>query len=169
MKRIILAIALLTTSVFAFSQESNNGKKLWAKSILNEKAPKLTVQQWISEKPDLKGKFVLIDFWATWCGPCRAYIPTLNDLQKKYADQLVIIGVSDEPKEKVEAFNNPKITYSEAIDAEGTVKNFLEVKGIPHAILIDPKGIVRWEGFPLLNGFELTETVVKDLINKYKN
>ena len=73
------------------------------------------------------------------------------------------------PAEKVEAFNNPKINYFEAIDTKGTVKDSLQVKGIPHAILIDPKGIVRWEGFPLLQGNELTEEVIKGLLDKYKN
>ncbi|WP_443945770.1 TlpA family protein disulfide reductase [Pedobacter sp. AW1-32] len=165
----ILTLILLCCATVAFAQESNNNKKLWAKSILNEKAPDLVVEQWISEKPDTKGKFVLIDFWATWCGPCRKYIPTLNELQKKYGDQLVVIGLSDENAEKVKAFDNPKISYFEAIDQQGTVKDQLEVKGIPHAILIDPNGIVRWEGFPLLTQHELTEEVIAGLLKKYKN
>ncbi|MCZ4224452.1 TlpA family protein disulfide reductase [Pedobacter rhodius] len=163
-----LTFLLLLLSTVVFAQESNNGKKLWAKSILNEKAPELVVEKWISKQPDTRGKFVLIDFWATWCGPCRAYIPTLNDVQAKYADKIVIIGVSDESAEKVEAFNNPKINYFEAIDTKGTVKNSIQVKGIPHAILIDPNGIVRWEGFPLLDGAQLTEEIVKALLEKYK-
>lgn len=164
-----ITIFLLFLSAVVAAQESNNGKRLWAKSILNEKAPDLVVEKWISKQPDTKGKFVLIDFWATWCGPCRAYIPILNDLQKKYADKLAIIGLSDETAEKVEAFDNPKIDYFEAIDTKGVVKDSLQVKGIPHAILIDPKGIVRWEGFPLLQGNQLTEEVIKGLLEKYKN
>lgn len=164
-----LTFVLLLISTVVFAQESNNGKKLWAKSILNEKAPELIVEKWISKQPDTEGKFVLIDFWATWCGPCRAYIPALNNIQKKYEDKIVIIGISDEAVEKVEAFNNPKINYFEAIDTKGTVKDLLQVKGIPHAILIDPKGVVRWEGFPLLQGNELTEDVIKALLEKYKN
>lgn len=164
-----LTFLLLSIGTVVFAQESNNGKKLWAKSILNEKAPELVVEKWISKQPDTKGKFVLIDFWATWCGPCRAYIPALNDIQKKYADKLVIIGLSDETAEKVKAFNNPKINYFEGIDTKSTVKDSLQVKGIPHAILIDPKGIVRWEGFPLLQDNELTEEIIKGLLDKYNN
>lgn len=56
---------MLLFSGIGFAQESNNGKQLWAKSFLNEKAPELTVETWISKKPDTEGKFVIIDFWAT--------------------------------------------------------------------------------------------------------
>ena len=110
MKELLITL-ILFFDFSAFAQESNNGKKLWAKSVLNEKAPKLVVEEWISKKPDTEGKFVLIDFWGTWCGSYRAHIPALNEIQNKYGDQLVIIGVSDGTGEKVETFSNPKIEY----------------------------------------------------------
>lgn len=168
MKNKIILMALLLVSSFAFAQESNNGKQLWAKSVLNEKAPELTVTEWISQKPDTKGKFVLVDFWATWCGPCRKAIPELNEIQKQFKDDLIVVGLSDETVEKIKAMKEPVIDYYYGIDPQGTMKKALEVKGIPHVILIDPKGIVRWEGFPLLDNHELTPEVVKNLIGKYK-
>src|SRR6184192_849229 len=76
-------------------------KQLWAKSLLNQKAPELVVEKWLSKEPDRKGKFVLIDFWATWCGPCRKAIPELNALHKKFGDKLVVIGISAEPEKTV--------------------------------------------------------------------
>lgn len=168
MKNTLILIGLLLLGGLVSGQESNNGKQLWAKSVLNEKAPELYVQQWLSAMPDTKGKFVLVDFWATWCGPCRKAIPELNSLQKEFSKELVVIGISDETVEKVEAMTSPVIEYYNAIDTKATMKKQLEVKGIPHIILIDPKGIVRWEGFPLLPGHELTAETVRKLIEKYK-
>ncbi|ANI88186.1 alkyl hydroperoxide reductase [Arachidicoccus ginsenosidimutans] len=164
---ITLFCAIAFVSVLK-AQESDNGKQLWAKSVINQKAPKLVVEKWLTKKPGTKGKFIIIDFWATWCPPCRKFIPILNDISKKHKDKLVAIGISDEPAEKVESLKGTKPVYYEAIDTKKTMSDELEIKGIPHVILIDPKGIVRWEGFPLLDGHELTDSVVTALIKKYQ-
>ena len=142
-------------------------KQIWAKSFLGQKAPDLVVEKWLSKEPDRKDKFVLIDFWATWCGPCREAIPELNAFHKKFGDKLIVIGVSDEAEKKVAKFAKPKIEYFSAIDTKGRMKKTLKINGIPHVIIIDPNGIVRWEGFPLLEGYKLNETVVKGILDKY--
>ncbi len=154
----VLALVLLSTPGFAAE------KKLWAKSYLGQKAPEFVVEKWLSKEPDRKGKWVLIDFWATWCPPCRKAIPELNAFHKQFGDKLVVIGISDEPEAKVRALQDPKIEYFSAIDPQKRMNKALEVKGIPHVIIVDPEGIVRWEGFPLLEGYELTEKVVADLL-----
>lgn len=168
MKNTIILLTMLLFSGIGFAQESNNGKQLWAKSFLNEKAPELTVETWISKKPDTEGKFVIIDFWATWCGPCRKAIPELNEIAKEFSKDVVVIGISDEPVEKIKAMKEPVIEYYYGVDTKKTMDKILEIKGIPHVIIIDPKGIVRWEGFPLLENHKLTPKVVKNLIEKYK-
>jgi cytochrome c biogenesis protein CcmG/thiol:disulfide interchange protein DsbE len=162
--KIQLLLALGCLAIASTSRGAD--KQLWAKSYLGQKAPDLVVEKWLTKEPDRKGKFVLIDFWATWCGPCRKAIPELNALHKKFGDRLVVIGVSDETEEKVKSMKEPTITYFSAIDTQGRTKKAVEVKGIPHVLLIDPQGVVRWEGFPLLDGFELTEKVVADILAK---
>ena len=141
-------------------------KKLWAKSVLGQKAPELVVEKWLTAEPNTKGKFVLIDFWATWCGPCRRAIPELNKFQKEFGEKLVVIGISDEKEDVVRKMASPVVEYASAIDTQGRMKKQLEVKGIPHVIVVDPQGVVRWEGYPLLDGFELTEAVLKELLGK---
>ena len=163
MKRILpLALLCVVTPAIVLAAE----KKIWAKSFLNQKAPDLNVEKWLTKEPDRKGRFVLIDFWATWCGPCRKAIPELNTLHKKFGDKLVVIGLSDEPEAKVKAMTTPKMDYAVAIDTQARMKKAVGVTGIPHVLIIDPQGIVRWEGFPLLDGFELTEQVVADILAK---
>jgi thiol-disulfide isomerase/thioredoxin len=161
-KTISLALLCWFAASVAFAAE----KELWAKSFLNQKASDLVVEKWLTKEPDRKGKFVLIDFWATWCGPCRKAIPELNALHKKFGDRLVVIGLSDEPESKVKAMTQPVIEYFSAIDTKARMKKSVKVTGIPHVLIIDPKGVVRWEGFPLLQGFELTEKVVADILAK---
>jgi cytochrome c biogenesis protein CcmG/thiol:disulfide interchange protein DsbE len=143
-------------------------KQLWAKSFIDTQAPELNIKQWVSQQPNTEGKFILIDFWGTWCGPCVKGIPDMNEYQKEFKDQLVVIGISMEPIEKVRAFKKAKMEYSSGIDTNGALNKAYEIQGIPHVVLIDPKGIVRWEGFPFMGGHELTSKVIEDLIAKYK-
>lgn len=167
-KVLFLLMFVFALSSISVAQENNNGKKLWAKSFLNEKGPKLVITEWVTQKPNTTGKFILIDFWATWCGPCRRAIPELNEIAKKFKDDVVVIALSDETKEKVMSMKDPVIEYASGIDTSATTKKAYEVKGIPHVVLLDPDGIVRWEGFPLLEGHELTEEVLQAIIKKYK-
>ena len=140
---------------------------MWAKSFINKEAPEIIVEKWLTEKPETKGKFILIDFWATWCAPCKKAIPELNEFHHKFKDKLVIIGISDEPKRKVKSMKSPKMEYYSAIDTKERLERIYEVIGIPHCVIINPNGIVVWEGWPQQEGFELTEKTIEDLIKNY--
>lgn len=92
----------------------------------------------------LKGKYVLIDFWGTWCGPCVAEMPTVKKYQDKYKDKLVVLGInSGESKEKINNFINPKnYDWQQLItgtDADNFVLKF-NVQGFPTKFIIDPEG-----------------------------
>ena len=144
-------------------------KRLWARSCLWDKPPEFVVEKWLSDRPETKGKYVLIEFWATWCSQCRRAVPLLNELHDKYKEELVVMGISDEKEQTVRNFENPKIEYNIAIDTKARMKSDLAVKGIPHVIIIEPGGHVVWEGFPLLNGYELTEDVVERILAVGRN
>lgn len=150
-------------------QKDSVPKVLFAKSVLGQKAPKLVVEEWVSKKPETKGKFVLIDFWATTCNPCREVIPELNEWSKKFKKDLVIIGISYEKAEKVKAMKTPVIEYYNGVDTKKTMSKELEIQGIPHIILINPDGIVCWEGYPLWPTDKLTAELLEKIIKEYKN
>lgn len=139
-------------------------KRLWATSRLWKKAPELVVEEWLTPKPDCQGKFLLIEFWATWCGPCRRTIPELNAFQHQFKDDLVVIGISEEDARTVGAFKQPPMEYAIAVDTQARMKKELGVIGIPHVIVVEPGGHVVWEGFPLLQGHELTADVLARII-----
>jgi thiol-disulfide isomerase/thioredoxin len=118
------------------------------KSLLGKQAPSLALDKWLGEKPALEGKFVLLSFWAPWSAPCRQWIPELNALQKKYADKLVVVGVSAESETDVTEMLEPRIDYASALDPKAKLTAAAEVTSIPCILLEDPQGTVLYQGHP---------------------
>jgi thiol-disulfide isomerase/thioredoxin len=159
MKKIIaIAILSISTSVLAGFLDLYNGLTLGAPlpehdfqylsaPLLNENAPLL-----------------LIDFWATWCEPCRTSIPKLNALQQKFSPQgLQIIGVSQESKEIVKPFlERLAMNYPSAVEGKLSLHKTLNIKALPYAIFVDRKGIIIWRGQPS----EINDELIKDLLSK---
>jgi thiol-disulfide isomerase/thioredoxin len=140
------------------------GKRLWADSLIWSEAPELLVETWLTDKPDTKGKYVLVEFWNTWCPPCRRSLAVLNRFHKKYGEELVVIGVCDEKPETVRNFKTHKIEFYSAIDTQARTKKEYGVFGVPHAVILEPEGYVIWEGFPLLKGYELTDKIIEKIL-----
>jgi thiol-disulfide isomerase/thioredoxin len=151
------------------SDESKPERRLWAHSFLWAKAPEFVVEKWLTDEPDRRGKYVLIEFWATWCGPCRRSISLLNGFHKKYGEELVVIGICEEDEENTRKLTEkypkvPEIEFHLAIDTKKRMKEKLGVWGIPHVILLEPDGYVIWEGFPLQKGYELTDEIIERVL-----
>jgi thiol-disulfide isomerase/thioredoxin len=92
---------------------------------------------------DAKGKIVLLNFWATWCGPCRAEIPDLVDLQKRYADKLEIIALATEEDDadQVRRFVlHSGINYRVAMAPDDVVREYGGVAALPTSFVIDREG-----------------------------
>jgi thiol-disulfide isomerase/thioredoxin len=94
-----------------------------------------------------KGKVILLNFWATWCGPCRAEIPSLVELQKQYADNLVVLGFSvDDPVDKLKPYAEEfKINYPilVGLGREDVQDAFGPLWGIPVSVIIAPDGTIQ--------------------------
>ena len=96
---------------------------------------------------DLKGKVVLVDFWASWCAPCKKSFPTLNELHERYGDKgLVIIAVNvDEQRAKMEQFlKNAPASFVVFRDPEQKLVAAVEVESMPTSFLLDASGHVRF-------------------------
>jgi thiol-disulfide isomerase/thioredoxin len=145
---------------------------------LGDPAAPLQISEWIKGKPvDLaagKGeKIFVIEFWATWCPPCRESIPHLSALQKKFKDRgVVFIGVSDEEAATVKQFVGKlgdKMNYTVAVDKDSkTIQDYMTAYGqntIPQAFIVDKQGRVVWTGNPFDDLEKALEQVVSGKFN----
>jgi len=131
---------------------------------LGDPAPALSVTEWIKgtavDLAAAKGKKVLVvEFWATWCGPCIASMPHLSELQRKYSKEVTFIGVTKpdarNPLDRVKTFVAGKgetMDYTVAFDGAGeTFAAYMKAAGktgIPAAFIVDKEARVAWMGHP---------------------
>lgn len=113
-----------------------------------------------------KGKVVLVDFWASWCGPCRKSLPALDKLQAKYKDQgLVVVGVSlDDDVANATAFlDRVPVGFTILTDTTGASAETYHVVAMPTSFVVDPEGriVARFEGGEHLDA---EETAIQGLL-----
>ena len=163
--------ATLCLPVLAESYPAAPEKKLYAEHDLRGKpAPQLQVEKWLGKAvPQTEGKVVLIDFWATWCPDCRRFIPELNGYAKKFGQDIVIVGLSDEPAETVEKFAaSTPMNYFLAVDTKKRMMKEVGVKAIPNVLVIGPDNLVRWQGVPDGKEDPLTEAKLSQVLSAAK-
>ena len=135
---VMAAAVFLATGGFAALSKDTEAPDFKAKTI---KGREFQLKQ-------LRGRVVLLDFWATWCPPCRQEAPELEKLWQKYKDQgLVVIGIALESGgaqgvSKFAAEN--KLSYWLVSDDKGEIAGKYKIRPIPTTYIVDPKGIIRY-------------------------
>lgn len=132
------------------------------------KAPRLELKDLSGRSvrlSDFQGKVVLLDFWATYCGPCHESIPEFEALYRRYRPQgLEVVGVSmDAFTEHIKAFIDEKgMTYTVLVDPEQSSQGPWGVRGLPTTVLLDRSGGVRerWTGYDPELGAEIEKAIV---------
>lgn len=135
--------------------------------VIGDVAPAISISRWINGEsfttytPD---KVHVVEFWATWCGPCLASMPHIASLQAEYGDKVTIVGVTAEDAETVTGFMEQAsgtgdkkwsevLTYRIALDDNGkTNASFMEAagqNGIPCAFIVGKTGLIEWIGHPV--------------------
>jgi len=117
---------------------------------------------------DLKGKYVLLDFWATWCGPCMAEIPFIKQLRKKYpADKLVIVGISQDRDKKKwqEAIKNEDMDWLHHLDTNADIAHLYGINWFPTLVLLDKIGNVVYAS----DNKKEDKDALPDILNLYIN
>lgn len=146
----------------------------YSKSKIGEHAPEfllIDMSQQDCELSSLKGKYILLDFWASWCAPCIEDFPKLKDISLNFGNGLEVIGISID--ENTEKWRNAIQKYDLSLWKQLSLKenqnfelqNLYFVNAIPTKVLIDPDGIIigRWRGGGIENLNELENLIKQSL------
>jgi peroxiredoxin len=149
---LLLGVALLGLGWIAYSQEpaaSLNGVEgLTEAPIAGYLAPGFTLNSTLGQEitlADYRGQPVVLNFWATWCAPCRLEMPYFQGASAKYNGQAAVLGIdSGEPPSIVSDFGNSLgITYPLLIDQDNSVNRTYGVGALPTTVFVDGRGVVR--------------------------
>lgn len=154
--------------VFAFGAAGAAPQK---NALINKPAPSVDRTGMQNERVDLaalRGRVVLLNFWATWCGPCQVEMPRFAQWQEKYSGEgLSVLGVSmDDDSEPVKSFlEKRKLNYPIVMGDEKLGLAYGGVLGLPVTFLIDRQGIIRarYQGAANLNAME---SAIRQLLDR---
>ena len=185
-----MALAMLSPQLYRKVMQVVEGEDISEKKLMEkiesfktaDTAPELAVRDWLGHEPvsleELRGKVVLLDFWATWCGPCISTFPQLKSWHKKYSEKgLVIIGVTrywgrgdDHQMTQLQEYNflqefkkRYDLPYSFAIADNSETATRYGVNAYPTTFLLDRRGMVRYIGIG--SGIEESENT-REMIEK---
>jgi len=141
-KHIFLLLIMLATSAFSIAAQS-------AKADLG-KAPGFTLKSYSGKNLKLseyRGQVVLLNFWASWCGPCRQEMPLLNDLHKKYKKlgfSVMGVNVEEDSAKARKIVKEVKLKFPVLFDTKNKVSELYQVSAMPSTVIIDRNGNMRY-------------------------
>lgn len=138
MKRIISVFAAIFITLQCFAQQPTVGQTVPDIKLPDVKGKKI-------ELNSLKGKVVVLDFWASWCGPCRRSMPDLKAIYQKYKDkglEVYAVSLDTEKKDWEKAIGEDATTWLHVIDIDNAVAKKWQIEYIPNTYLIDKTGKV---------------------------
>ncbi len=155
-----LTILLLILLSFSF------GSKLLSQPTVGQKAPTLSGIKLIDKQlPKIDNKFVFIDFWATWCSPCRKSLPHVDKLAEKYKEKVIFFAISDEKETDVRGFlqKNKFNSLIFGLDIQKNLFSKLEIESVPQYILISPENTILASGY----SSEISDAYLDSVITNY--
>lgn len=142
---------------------------LFVPQLSHTKEAPIHIQEWIQESRFTQltdQQFILLTFWATWCGPCHQVTPHIEQMQKSNTTDLYVLSLTQESSSIVTKYlqKNPKNTAI-AIDNQGQTFQQYKVKALPYAVLLSPSGQKIWTGHPA----ELNQTQLENIFDQKKD
>jgi len=145
-KFILKILLLLIFALPLFAKQPSAGSRAINFTLYDFEGTELTLR-------DFKGKVVLLDFWASWCVPCREELPMLNMLQKKYGRhgfEVVAVNIDNKRENAIKFLQQYNITLKSVWDQKKEVVSMYDVATMPTTFIIDQRGIIRF----VHSGFE---------------
>jgi hypothetical protein len=142
--------------------EAGLGDSIPGGSALGKPAPALDMAEWVGGKPNLTDKFAIISVWSPKSASSRKWIPAMNDLYKKLAGKIEVIGVTTAAESEV-LKTEPKIEFPCALDPKSTFLKAAGISVLPCVILMDTNRDVRFEGHPAALTSEAVQNLLKNI------
>lgn len=174
-KRFIILVNIIIILMFVWMAQKQQAFEmnhdLPTLPLVSYQAPSFILETFegevISYEEDLLGKPILINFWASWCPPCKAEMPDLVEVANLYEDEVIFIGInvatqdsSNQSKEFIETYNIP---YPNLIDKNGEISRLYQVPPIPATLVIDKDGTIVYRKLGGMTKAEMISAVKKGI------